>query len=61
MYDACSDCVVIVVLGDLVAWRHFVRGLEGAAQLFIIKLIINKTYKGFQGFCKLLEIKGQTR
>ena len=38
VYDACSDCVVIVVLGDLVAWRHFVRGLEGAAQLFIIKL-----------------------
>ena len=35
---ACSDCVVVLVLGDLVAWRHFVRDLEGAAQLFIIKL-----------------------
>ncbi len=38
MYDACSDCVVVLALGDLVVRRHFVRGLEGAAQLFIIKL-----------------------
>ena len=38
MYAACSDCVVVLALGDLVARRHFVRGLEGDTQLFIIKL-----------------------
>jgi hypothetical protein len=24
VYAACSDCVVVLALGDLVAWRHFV-------------------------------------
>jgi hypothetical protein len=38
VYVACSDCVVVLALGDLVTWRHFVRGLEAAAQRFIIKL-----------------------
>ena len=38
VYAASRDCVVILVLGDLVTRRHFVRGLEGASQLFIIKL-----------------------
>jgi hypothetical protein len=38
VYVACSDCVVVLALGNLVTWRHFVRGLEGAAQRFIIKL-----------------------
>ena len=28
VYVACSDCVVDLVLRDLVAWRHFVRGLR---------------------------------
>ena len=32
-------CVAVIGLGDLVTWRHFVRGLEGAAQLFIILMI----------------------
>ncbi len=35
VYAACSDCVVVLALGDLVAWRV---GLEGGAQRFIIKL-----------------------
>ncbi len=30
VYAASSDCVVVLVLGDLVAWGHFVRGLEGS-------------------------------
>ena len=38
MYDAYSDCVVVLAIGDLVVWRHSVRGLEGAALRFIIKL-----------------------
>ena len=54
MYDACSDCVVVVVLGDLAAWRHFVRGLEGASQLFII-WPVNRVY--YQVSSR--EIKGQ--
>jgi hypothetical protein len=28
-----------LVLGDLVTRRHFVRGLEGAAQRFIVLMI----------------------
>ena len=24
VYDACRGCVVVLALGDLVAWRHFV-------------------------------------
>ena len=40
VYAACSGGVVVVVLGDLVTWRHFVRGLEGATQLFISKLSV---------------------
>ena len=37
VYAACSDCVVVLVLrpSNLEA---FCKGLEGAAQLFIIKL-----------------------
>ena len=31
-------CVAVIGLGDLVTWRHFVRGLEGAAQLFIMRV-----------------------
>jgi hypothetical protein len=31
------EYVVVLALGDLVAGRHSVRGLEGAAQRFIIK------------------------
>ncbi len=40
MYAACSEYVVVLALGELVAWRHSVRGLEGAAQRFIINLSI---------------------
>ena len=40
VYAACSGGVVVVVLGDLVTWRHFVRGLEGATQPFISKLSV---------------------
>ena len=32
VYAACRGDVVVLVLGDLVTRRHFVRGLEGAAQ-----------------------------
>ena len=39
VYAASRDCVVILVLGDLVTRRHFVRGLEGAAQRFIVLMI----------------------
>ena len=39
MYAACRGYVVVLVLGDLVTRRHFVRGLEGAAQLSIIVMI----------------------
>jgi hypothetical protein len=38
VYDVCSDYVVDLALGNLVAWTHSVRGLEGAVQLFIINL-----------------------
>jgi len=31
---------VVLALGDLEVWRHFVRGLNGTAQCFIIKLSI---------------------
>ncbi len=35
VYDACSDCVVVLVLGDLVAWRHSVfPELPEASQSF---------------------------
>jgi hypothetical protein len=33
VYAACSGYVVVLVLGDLVTRRHFVRGLEGAGPL----------------------------
>jgi hypothetical protein len=36
VYTACSDCVVVLTLGDLVAWRHSVRDLEWGAQCFIM-------------------------
>jgi hypothetical protein len=39
VYAACRGYVVVLVLGDLVTRRHFVRGLEGAAQLSIIVMI----------------------
>jgi hypothetical protein len=39
VYAACRGYVVVLVLGDLVTRSHFVRGLEGAAQLFIILMI----------------------
>jgi hypothetical protein len=39
VYDACRGYVVVFVLGDLVTRRHFVRGLEGAAQRFIVLMI----------------------
>ena len=29
VYAASSDCVVVLALGDLVAWRHFVRASRG--------------------------------
>jgi hypothetical protein len=29
VYAASSDCVVILALGDLVTWRHFVRASRG--------------------------------
>ena len=63
MYDACSDCVVVWALGDLVTWRHFVRGLEGAAQRFIIKLACKWGIPNFGVLARVvcLEIKGQTR
>ena len=38
VYAACSDCVVVLALGDLVASGILWEGLEGAAQRFIIKL-----------------------
>jgi len=37
VYAAYRGYVVVLALGDLVVRRHFVRGLEGVAQLFIIK------------------------
>ena len=39
VYAACRGYVVVLVLGDLVTRRHLVRGLEGAAQRFIILMI----------------------
>ena len=33
VYAACRGYVVVLVLGDLVTRRHFVRGLEGAGPL----------------------------
>ena len=29
VYAACSDCVVVLVLGDLAVRRHFVRASRG--------------------------------
>jgi len=29
VYAVSSDCVVVLALGDLVAWRHFVRASRG--------------------------------
>ena len=34
VYDACSDCVVVLALGDLVSWRHFVRASRGPPSFY---------------------------
>ena len=35
VYAACSGGVVVVVLGDLVAWRHFVRASRGPLSVLL--------------------------
>ena len=53
VYAADRGYVVVLVLGDLVTRRHFVRGLEGAAQLFIILMIRSPV----QDVCTLVRLK----
>ena len=35
VYDASSDCVVVLALGDLVAWRHSVRASRGPLSVLL--------------------------
>ena len=35
VYAASSDCVVVLALGDLVAWRHFVRASRGPLSVLL--------------------------
>ena len=36
VYAASSDCVVVLALRDLVAWRHFVRASRGALSVLLV-------------------------
>jgi len=47
VYAACSDCVVVLALGDLVAWRHFVRRPRGGRSAFYYQVeYVNGFYAG---------------
>ena len=36
VYAASSDCVVVLALRDLVAWRHFVRASRGPLSVLLV-------------------------
>ena len=39
VYNACRGYVVVLALGDLVAWRHSVRRPRGCRSVYYYKLL----------------------
>ena len=44
VYSASSDCVVVLTLGDLVAWRHYVMVSRGHLSVLLSSYTVNGVY-----------------